>query len=83
MTASVKSAAGVLLDTGFLVALYDANDALHEAARQWLWQFRGQFITVDHVITEACFFLATEDNAKLLDRIADGWITIMPLGMQA
>ena len=82
-TKSTKSTARVLLDTGFLVALYDANDALHEAARQWLWQFRGQFITVDPVITEACFFLATEDKAKLLDRIADGWITVVPLGSQA
>ena len=83
MTASAKFTARVLLDTGFLVALYDANDALHEASRQWLWQFRGQFITVDHVITEACFFLATEDKAKLIDRIVDGWITVMPLGCQA
>ena len=83
MTASAKFTARVLLDTGFLVALYDANDALHEASRQWLWQFRGRFITVDHVITEACFFLATEDKAMLIDRIADGWITVVPLGSQA
>lgn len=83
MTSPAKSTARVLLDTGFLVALYDANDALHEASRQWLWQFRGKFITVDHVITEACFFLATEDKTKLLDRIVDGWITVVPLGPQA
>ena len=83
MTASAKSTARVLLDTGFLVALYDANDALHAASRQWLRQFRGQFITVDHVINEACFFVATEDKAKLLDRIADGWITVVPLGSRS
>ena len=38
---------------------------------------------MDHVITEACFFLATEDKAKLLDRIADGWIIVLPLGTKA
>ena len=83
MATPTKSTARVLLDTGFLVALYDANDALYEASRQWLRQFRGQFITVDQVITEACLFLATEDIAKLLNQIADGWITVVPVDSQA
>jgi predicted nucleic acid-binding protein len=73
----------VLLDTGFLVALYDRHDAAHLAAVQWLRQFQGRFLTVVPVVTEACFFLATEDKSVLLERIAEGWIELAPLDAQA
>jgi uncharacterized protein len=77
------SAQSILLDAGFLIALCDRNDTLHTAARQWLRQFHGRFITVDHVITETCFFLATDDKSLLLDLIAKGWITVEPMTPQA
>lgn len=73
----------VLLDTGFLIALYDRHDAAHLAAVQWLRQFQGRFLTVVPVVTETCFFLATEDKAVLLERIAEGWIELAPLDAQA
>lgn len=47
----------LLVDTGFLVALYIRGDSLHSAAVEWLQQNRSPLQTVAPVIVEACFFL--------------------------
>ena len=51
------NAAGVLLDTGPLVALLSSNDANHERARQIFADCSPPFRTCESVIAEACFLL--------------------------
>lgn len=75
-TAPASTAQRVLLDTGFLVALYDARDEHHEAACLWLRRFQGCFVTTAQVITEAAFFLRVQDRAHLLDQTAAGWLVV-------
>ena len=83
MNAQVSITSAVLLDTGFLVALYDRSDSLHQAARAWLRSFRGKFVCTDHVITETCFFLPTEDKALLLEQLTRGYIDMVCLDSKA
>lgn len=49
--------AGVLADTGPLVALFSARDTYHQAARDWFRDFRGQLITTWPVLTEVSHLL--------------------------
>jgi len=62
--------AGLLVDTGFLVALYRRNDELHQSALRFLQSNRERLITVSPVVVEACHFLAIEARTHLLQ-----WIT--------
>lgn len=64
------SVASLLVDTGFLVALYRRNDELHQSALKFLQTNRERLITVSPVIVEACHFLAIEARLHLLQ-----WIT--------
>lgn len=64
------SVASLLVDTGFLVALYRRNDELHQSALKFLQTNRERLITVSPVIVEACHFLAIEARMHLLQ-----WIT--------
>ena len=65
-----NSVAGLLVDTGFLVALYRRNDELHQSALRFLQGNRERLITVPPVIVEACHFLTIEARVHLLQ-----WIT--------
>jgi uncharacterized protein len=65
-----NSVASLLVDTGFLVALYRRNDELHQSALRFLQGNRERLITVSPVIVEACHFLAIEARMHLLQ-----WIT--------
>ncbi|OFW44909.1 MAG: hypothetical protein A3J29_18090 [Acidobacteria bacterium RIFCSPLOWO2_12_FULL_67_14b] len=51
------NAAGVLLDTGPLVALLSANDANHERARRIFAQHAPPFRCCEAVVAEACFLM--------------------------
>jgi uncharacterized protein len=51
------NAAGVLLDTGPLVALLSRNDTNHERARQIFADCTPPFRTCESVVAEACFLL--------------------------
>lgn len=66
----VNSVASLLVDTGFLVALYRRNDELHQSALRFLQGNRERLITVSPVIVEACHFLVIEARMHLLQ-----WIT--------
>ena len=83
MNAQLRTTSPVLLDTGFLIALYDQTDSLHQSARAWLRSFRGNFVCTDQVITETCFFLPTEDKALLLEQLSGGYIDLVSLDAQA
>lgn len=66
----------ILLDTGPLVALFNAGDALHEAADAWFAGCRAQLHTVEPVLTEVAFFLPARQRAALADLAASGVVRV-------
>ncbi|MGY0195940.1 type II toxin-antitoxin system VapC family toxin [Leptothrix sp. BB-4] len=56
-----------LLDTGILVSLFNRDDPWHARVNRWLAGFRGELHTVEAVLTEASFFLAAHQRARLAD----------------
>ena len=55
--------AGVLLDTGPLVALLSKNDANHERASRLFAQCVPPFRCCEAVVAEACFLINKVDSA--------------------
>ena len=39
-------------DTSFYVALVNDDDVFYDAAREWLWDWRGQVLTTEYVLCE-------------------------------
>lgn len=66
----------LLVDTGFLVALYVRGDTLHADAVTWLRQNRLPLQTVAPVIFETCFFLDASGKAALLNWVAKGGLAV-------
>ena len=66
----------LLVDTGFLVALYIRGDTLHQSALSYLRQNRLPLQTVAPVIVETCFFLDAPGKAALLNWIAHGGLGV-------
>jgi predicted nucleic acid-binding protein len=66
----------VLVDTGFLIALFDAIDSRHDSAKQVLSDLlrpeRVRLVTVWPTIVEACFFLDPRGKNALLEWIRRG-----------
>lgn len=56
----------IVVDTGFLVALYIKRDASHEQAVQFLKTNRSSLVTAAPVISEACYFLSAAGKTELL-----------------
>jgi hypothetical protein len=50
--------AGVLVDTGAIVALVNRADRYHSSAVEWFQRFRGQLLTTEAVVTETAYVLA-------------------------
>lgn len=73
----------LLVDTGFLVALFRRRDRLREAARQWLSQSRAPLVTVVAVIVEASFFLSAEEKRNLLEWIRRGALAVHEIPVEA
>lgn len=71
--------ASLLVDTGFLVALYRRNDELHQSALKFLQRSREGLITVAPVIVEVCHFLAIEARIHLLQWIAREGLTVFEI----
>jgi len=74
-----NSVAKLLVDTGFLVALYRRNDELHQSALRFLQGNREGLITVAPVIVEACHFLAIEARMHLLQWITREGLTVLEI----
>lgn len=66
----------MIVDTGFLVALYIRGDALHQAAVSFLRQYRGSLVTVPAVLVETCFFLDAPGKYEFLKWVGRGGIHI-------
>jgi len=75
--------APLLVDAGFLVALYIRGDNLHEAAVAYLRRNRSPLQTPAPVIVETCFFLDTPGKVALLHWIAQGGMAVTEIPVSA
>lgn len=65
------AAGSVIVDTGFLVALFDERERGHAAAAAWLSGHHGPVLTVEAVLSEAAFFLPVHVRPALGDVVAE------------
>jgi len=67
---------GVIVDTGFLVALFRPAERLRAPAREFLRNNRHPLLTVAPVIVETCHFLGPDGKARLLEWIQRGAVAV-------
>jgi predicted nucleic acid-binding protein len=67
----------VLVDTGFLVALFDPADALAAPAAIYLQEHRHRLVATTATVVEACFFLSPRAKADLLAWIRRGGVSVL------
>lgn len=72
-----------LLDTGPLVAWFDAQDGEHGRVREFFAGFEDNLCTTWHVLTEVCHLLPTHTHDRLFGWIADGGVRIFEVPAQA
>jgi len=70
--------AGVLLDTGPLVALFKRNDAFHRRAVEWFARNRSDLVTTHAVLTEAWHLISPPARGKLMQFAAEA-LVVPPL----
>ena len=73
----------LVVDTGFLVALYRRRDGLHADAVSFLRENRAPLVTVSAVIAEACYFLSAPAKVELLKWAARGGIAVADVPVDA
>ncbi len=73
----------VLVDTGFLVALFDPEDALAAAAARYLKQHRHPLATVSATVVETCFFLSPQAKVKCLTWLRRGGMSVLEVPVLA
>ena len=61
----------IVVDSGFLIGLFDDTDALHGRCRAWLRDYRGRFLTTEAVLTEALALLSTAQQLRCLEWLGD------------
>jgi predicted nucleic acid-binding protein len=61
----------VVVDSGFLIGLFDETDALHARCRGFLKDYRGRFLTTEAVLTEALALLSPVQQLRCLDWLAE------------
>lgn len=61
----------VVVDSGFLIGLFDETDALHERCRRFLRDYRGRFATTEAVLTETLALLSVPQQLRCLDWLGD------------
>lgn len=61
----------VVVDSGFLIALFDETDPLHERCREILRDYRGRFLSTEAVLTEALALLSAAQQFRCLDWLGD------------
>ena len=61
----------VVVDSGFLIGLFDETDALHARCRAFLKDYRGRFLTTEAVLTEALALLSAAQQLRCLDWLGD------------
>ena len=61
----------VIVDSGFLIGLFDDTDPLHPRCRAFLKDYRGRFLTTEAVLAEALALLSTAQQLRCLDWLGD------------
>ena len=61
----------IVVDSGFLIGLFDDTNALHGRCRAWLRDYRGRFLTTEAVLTEALALLSTAQQLRCLEWLGD------------
>lgn len=61
----------VIVDSGFLVALFDERDPLHLRCREFLRDYRGRFLTTESVFAETLSLLSVDQQLRCLDWLGD------------
>lgn len=61
----------VVVDSGFLIGLFDDTDPLHTRCRAFLKDYRGRFLTTEAVLTEALALLSPVQQLRCLDWLGD------------
>jgi predicted nucleic acid-binding protein len=61
----------VVVDSGFLIGLFDETDPLHTRCREFLKDYRGRFVTTEAVLTEALALLAPRQQLRCLEWLGD------------
>lgn len=69
----------MLVDTGFLVALYIRREKLHLQAVDFLRRNQQPLLTIAPVIVETCYFLDAQGKIALLQWIMRGGIQVVEL----
>ena len=70
---------GVLVDTGFLVSLFDPTERYCRQARTFLQSNRLPLVTVAPVIVESCFFLTPKQKQTLLEWVQRSALAVVEL----
>ena len=73
----------LIVDTGFLVALYILRDKLHQHALSFLQQNQHTLITSAPVIVESCYFLDAKAKIALLNWVVCGGVKIVDVPVTA
>ena len=61
----------VVVDSGFLIGLFDETDALHARCRAFLRDYRGRFLTTEAVLAEALALLSPKQQLRCLEWLGD------------
>lgn len=61
----------VVVDSGFLIGLFDDRDPLHQQCRDFLRDYRGRFLTSEAVLTETLALLSVGQQLRCLDWLGD------------
>lgn len=73
----------VLVDTGFLVSLFQPADRLRAQARECLLANRHPLVTAGPVIVETCFFLDAVGKGRLLEWVQRGALAVADVPVSA
>lgn len=68
----------LIADSGFLIALFDAREPHHAAAKAYLQRAPQPLLTVEAVLVEVTFFLAGAQRRAFLNAVAAGALPVMP-----
>jgi uncharacterized protein len=75
--------ARLVVDTGFLVALYVRGDGLHGRAVEFLRGSRAPLLTASPVVVETCHFLNTRGKVELLKWVERGGLAVAEIPSEA
>ena len=72
----------IIVDTGPLVALFDARDEHHDEAKRVLEATRAVLLSTWPVVTEACHFLGQRGKRALLAFIRRGGVRLQSISIE-